>query len=609
MRPADAVRARLAPRRALLTMLWRAAGWRILGVGVLAVAQGLAPTAAILATGIIIDAVHTPDGDRAVLGLVLFGGALLVRVVLTALLDYLVRVLDGRYGQVVHDTIARATLRTPHVAALEEPAVVGELASLAEFERVDGFVRTVSQLREVVQRRATGLGSVVVLVGFAWWMPLVLLVAWRGLAHGVRRWIDHGVGLKTTVGARMTRRPRYLRGLAVDAPAAKEVRLFGLAGWLVDGYADSYREALRHIWTGRALGMRSVLAGSAGLAAAHLLVLGTAGWQALTGALSVAQLVVLVQAVLGTGALGFLGEPELTLGRARQVARQALRLEQTLRPARTATRTAGRPAPGGALPVRLTGVRFTYPTRTRPTLDGLDLEIPAGQSVAVVGGNGAGKSTLIKVLCGLYEPDLGRVEIGGHPPGGPDNRIGAIFQNFTRYELPLRANVGFGSPGAGQEVLTAALADAGAGDLPATLRAGWDTVLSAGYPDGQDLSGGQWQKVALARALAAVRGGAGLLVLDEPTAALDVRAEAELFDRFRAATTGVTTILVSHRLASVCRADRIVVIDDGRVVEDGTHEDLMAAGGRYAAMFTLQAERFVPAAPRVAAREREPARG
>jgi len=143
-----------------------------------------------------------------------------------------------------------------------------------------------------------------------------------------------------------------------------------------------------------------------------------------------------------------------------------------------------------------------------------------------------------------------------------------------------------------EAALARALTDAGASELLRGLPGGWDTVLSAGYPAGRDLSGGQWQKIALARALAAVRGGAGLLILDEPTASLDVRAEAELFDRFLEVTAGVTTILVSHRLASVRRADRIVVIAAGRVAEDGTHQELMAAGGRYAAMFALQAERF-----------------
>jgi ATP-binding cassette subfamily B protein len=212
-----------------------------------------------------------------------------------------------------------------------------------------------------------------------------------------------------------------------------------------------------------------------------------------------------------------------------------------------------------------------------------------------VGENGAGKSTLVKLLCGLYQPDAGTVALdGGLSPLQARGRIAAIFQDFVRYPLPLRDNVAFGHLALADddEALGAALADAGGAGLLASLPHGWDTVLSREFEGGADLSGGQWQRVALARALAAVRGGAGLLVLDEPTAALDVRAETELFERFLELTKDVTTILVSHRLSSVRHADRIVVIDGGRIAEDGTHEGLMRAGGLYARMYSLQAERF-----------------
>jgi ABC-type multidrug transport system fused ATPase/permease subunit len=163
--------------------------------------------------------------------------------------------------------------------------------------------------------------------------------------------------------------------------------------------------------------------------------------------------------------------------------------------------------------------------------------------------------------------------------------VTAVFQDFVRYELPLRDNV---APlGAPDDVVAAALEAAGAGGL-----AGLDTVLARGYDDGTDLSGGQWQRIALARALAAVRLGAGVVILDEPTAQLDVRGEAEIFDRILAATRDVTTILISHRFSTVRHADRICVIEHGRVVELGTHDELMEAGGRYRTMFELQASRF-----------------
>jgi ATP-binding cassette subfamily B protein len=319
--------------------------------------------------------------------------------------------------------------------------------------------------------------------------------------------------------------------------------------------------------------------------------------------------VVFVQAVVATVDLGIMGDQQFFLAQSLATAERVAWLvadtpppsfeDETRLPADAPAAAPASPAPPERVALRLDGVRFTYRGRERPTLDGLTLEVPAGQSLAVVGENGAGKSTLIKLLCGLYAPQDGSIALdGGVSPREAQGRVAAIFQDFARYPLPLRENVAFGHlPLAGDPVaLQSALDDAGAGDLPGRLPHGWDTVLSREYERGTDLSGGQWQRVALARALVAVRGGAGLLILDEPTANLDVRAETELFERFLEVTRGVTTILVSHRLSSVRRADRIVVIDEGRVVEDGSHDALMAAGGRYAAMFRLQAERFATAA-------------
>ncbi|HVM01027.1 MAG TPA: ABC transporter ATP-binding protein [Acidimicrobiales bacterium] len=240
--------------------------------------------------------------------------------------------------------------------------------------------------------------------------------------------------------------------------------------------------------------------------------------------------------------------------------------------------------------IRFRDVTFAYPGGGPPVLEHLDLAVPAGSSMAVVGQNGAGKTTLAKLLCRLYDPQEGAIEVDGIDLRDLDvdawrARVTAVFQDFVRFELPLRDNVA--PEGADDASILAALARAGATGL-----ASLDTPLARGYEGGTELSGGQWQRVALARALCAVDRGAGLVLLDEPTAQLDVRGEAEIFDRVLDATRAVTTVLASHRLSTVRQADRICVLEHGRVVELGSHRELMTSGGRYRTMFDLQASRF-----------------
>ena len=230
-------------------------------------------------------------------------------------------------------------------------------------------------------------------------------------------------------------------------------------------------------------------------------------------------------------------------------------------------------------------------------LNDVSLSAEAGQVTCVLGRNGVGKTTLVKLLCRLYDPTSGAVEVDGADIRRFDvdqwrERVAVVFQDFVRLELSMRDNVVPASIGAGTDpavdpVVQRALVVAGAEGL-----AELDRTLSKAYEGGTDLSGGQWQRVALARALAAVELGAGVIVLDEPTAQLDVRGEAEIFERLLDATRGRTTILISHRFSTVRHADCIVVIEHGEVVEQGTHEELMALDGRYRTMFDLQAARF-----------------
>ena len=308
------------------------------------------------------------------------------------------------------------------------------------------------------------------------------------------------------------------------------------------------------------------------------------------GVLPLAEMVVFATAAFGTSMIAF-GGLSWALDGAAAPAAAVLRLHAPMAK-RGALREGARPATGlPAHEVRFKNVTFAYPvTPDETVLKGFDLAIPAGSSLAIVGQNGAGKTTLAKLLCRLYEPQGGAIEVDGVDLrelalDSWRQRVTAVFQDFVRYELPLRDNVA--PAGAPATVVREALAAAGAANL-----AELDTILARGYDGGTDLSGGQWQRVALARALAAVRQGAGIVLLDEPTAQLDVRGEAEIFDRILEATRDVTTILISHRFSTVRHADRICVLEHGRVVELGSHDELMALGGRYRTLFDLQAMRF-----------------
>jgi ATP-binding cassette, subfamily B, bacterial len=247
--------------------------------------------------------------------------------------------------------------------------------------------------------------------------------------------------------------------------------------------------------------------------------------------------------------------------------------------------------------VRFQDVGFRYPGSESWALRHVSLFIPRGQSLALVGQNGAGKTTFIKLLTRLYEPTEGRILLDGRDLRTWDEetlrrRIGVIFQDFNQYQFRFRDNVGFGSVEHAEDVerLERAVGRGGADEVLRTLPAGLETPLGRWFKEGTELSGGQWQKVALARAF--MREEADILVLDEPTAALDAEAEHAIFERFRQLARGRTTLLISHRFSTVRMADVIVVLDRGRVIEQGSHDRLMARAGTYARLFTMQAERY-----------------
>jgi ATP-binding cassette, subfamily B, bacterial len=397
------------------------------------------------------------------------------------------------------------------------------------------------------------------------------------------------------------RRADYYRDLATGAMAAKEVRVWGLTQWLLGRFDTAWVGAMEPLWKARKPGRRVVWLSTFVVIVANVVSYAALAWAALRGDLALGALAVYTQATLAASSFRAFDDANMILSHAAVAVPRVLALDHMLAdaPHATADVPPGAPREG----IRFEHVTFRYPGHERPIFDDLNLDIPAGRSLAIVGVNGAGKTTLVKLLCGLYAPSAGVItvdgtDVGTFAPAHWRARVAAIFQDFAHYHASARENIGMGALAIAHDEarLRAAAERAGALDLVEALPHGWDTLLSREYADGADLSGGQWQRIALARALFAVIGGATVLILDEPTANLDVRAEAELYDRFLDITAGLTTILISHRFSTVRRADHIVVLEGGRVVEQGDHTALMAQNGRYAAMFRVQAERFVEGA-------------
>jgi ABC-type multidrug transport system fused ATPase/permease subunit len=383
----------------------------------------------------------------------------------------------------------------------------------------------------------------------------------------------------------------YAFRLAVDPPASKELRLFGLAGWTLERFIARRTTLHRLQYEATRLRERPVLWSLLIVVAANVAVFWALASAASSGTLSTGALVVYAQCAVGVSLIAFGGFSWALDGAAAPVA-AVLRLGPAMAPKGALTLGSGNPSGLPVREIRFRDVRFAYPGGGdgTPVLDGFDLTIPAGSSLAIVGQNGAGKTTLAKLLCRLYDPQAGAIEADGVDLRNLDlaawrHRISAVFQDFIRFELPLRDNVAPG--GAPESTIRESLTAAGASSL-----ADLDTVLSRAYAGGTDLSGGQWQRVALARALCGVKLGAGVVILDEPTAQLDVRGEAEIFERILAEASHCTTILISHRFSTVRLAERICVLEHGKVIELGSHEELMALGGRYRTMFDLQASRF-----------------
>ncbi len=557
---------------------------------VLLLVRALVPPGLAIATGVLVGRVQ--DGGALAGPLTAFAVVFVLSQISPPIHQVVGTLLGDHVSSVLNDRLMRITLGPEGVGHLERGDLTNDLTTARDFDlgwTGPPMFMNMDFIAQGLTMLLGGIASALVLVGFTWWAPLLLLGAW-GSTHWLLResgvWRDRNTDEVKTA----RRHTNYAYDLATEPAAAKEVRLFGLAPWLLDRFTRHRLHLHQLQYDATRLREKSLTGALLIVLVANAVLFVVLARRGSAGTLDLRAVVTYAGAAFGASAIAFGGLSWALDGAAAPVV-AIERLEVEMGAAGALARAGGVTAPSSRAPeIRFRDVTFTYPTGSRPVLEHFDLTIPAGASLAIVGQNGAGKTTIAKLLCRLYDPDSGAIEIDGVDLRDIDltawrSRLAAVFQDFVRYELTLRDNV---APlGAADDVVRHALDQAGALDL-----AELDTPMAKGYAGGVDLSGGQWQRVALARAIAKVRTGAYAVLLDEPTAMLDVRGESEIFRRVLAATSEATTILVSHRFSTVRQAALICVVEHGRAIELGSHEELMAQRGRYFTMYDLQASRF-----------------
>lgn len=588
-----------------LGLVWRCSPSATLGL------LGLTLLGVVLPLGIayvgksLVDAVVAHDQKRALL---LVGVELALVVMQTSMqrVSGLVRGLLGARLSVDINVQILSKALTLDLRHFEDPQFYDQLTR-ARREASSRPLAMVTDVLQLGQSVLMLLGYIGLLWSFSPLAVLVLVLAALPAAAGEMRFSKVAFRLRNW-RAPETRRLNYLEYVLASDEHAKEVKVLGLGPVLLDRYRTLgetfYREdrslAVRRAGWGALLSLLGTLAFYGcylfivGLAAAGRITLGEMtlyvvafqrGQQAFQSSLS---------------GVGGLYEHDLYMSNLFEylaiptAAQAALASVGTTVGATDAGAAVGQAERG----IRFDGVGFAYPGQDKFALRGINLFIPAGQSLALVGHNGAGKTTFIKLLSGLYQPTEGRILLDGQdlrtlPEEVLQRRIGVVFQDFNQYQFSVRENIAFGSVEhlADEPRIERAVQRGGAEEIVRGLPSGLETMLGRWFQKGVELSGGQWQRVALARAF--MREQADILILDEPTAALDAEAEHQVFQRFAELSAGRTALLISHRFPTVRMADRIVVLEGGGIVEQGSHDELLAAGGRYASLFALQAKGYL----------------
>ena len=571
----------LLPRAsAILTFAW----WFLL------LARGLLPALFVVAMGVLVGAVQL--GDNLVFPLALVGGMFVLVQVLSPLHLMVSQNLGSKMAAYLYDRLTVACTEPRGMAHLENGEMQNDLAMARDFDLgISGPPLFVSMdfIAAGLVEMVAGLVATSLLFGYAWWAPILIGGAWLMTHYLLREsgvWRD-----RQTNEVRMAQRHAdYAYQMAVNPPASKELRLFSLADWVVDRFATHRRKLHDLRWEATRLRQRPLALSLIIVTLANVVVFISLGYDATQGNLELRELVIFAAAAMTASMIAF-GGLSWALDGAAAPAGAVLRLQPSMAEAGHLPDGSKTAENLPAKAIEFKDLKFAYPTTGEVTLENFNLSIPAGTTLAIVGPNGAGKTTLAKLLCRLYDPQQGSIEIDGIDLRNLSidswrNRVTAVFQDFVRFELSLRENV-CPTGEASDEIILRALEKAGMADLVSL-----DTILNKAYAGGTDFSGGQWQRIALARALCQVYLGAGLVLLDEPTAQLDVRGEAEIFNRVIEETKDVTTILISHRFSTVRKTDLICVLEHGRVIELGSHDELMALGGRYQTMFDLQASHF-----------------